>query len=210
MSALNQIAVIGIGNVGAPLARRSRAAGYPVVVGARDVGAARDKFQGLDISVASPSEAAAGAGIVLLTVPATVAVATARALNLRHGTVLVDCTNPLRWDDGPVWTPPTEGSMTQALAAALPGVDVVKGFSHFGAEIHEDPRVGGMSADMFVAGDSVAAKARVLELATALGYRGLDAGPARNAALLENLAVLWTQLAGTGKGRQFAFKALDR
>ncbi len=210
MSALKRIAVIGTGNVGAPLARRSRAAGYSVAVGARDVAAALDKFQGLDIAVASPPDAAASAELVLLTIPATVAVSTARALKLEHGTVLVDCTNPLRWDDGPVWDPPAEGSMAAALAAALPGVDVVKGFSHFGAEVHEDPVVGGLPADMFVAGDSLAAKARVLELATALGYRGLDAGPLRNAALLENLAMLWIQLAVTGKGRQFAFKALER
>lgn len=210
MSALSRIAVIGTGNVGAPLARRLRAAGYPVVVGARDVGAAADKFQGLDISVAAPADAAAQADIVLLTTPANVAVATARSLNLRHGAVLVDCTNPLRWDDGPVWAPPEEGSMAAALAAALPGVDVVKGFSHFGAEVHEDPVVGGMPADVFVAGDSQAAKARVLELVTALGYRGLDAGPTRNAALLENLAMLWIHLAVTGKGRQFAFKAIER
>lgn len=210
MSALDRIAVIGTGNVGAPLARRLRAAGYPVVVGARDIGAAADKFAGCDIPVATPSDAAAQADIVLLTIPANVAVSTARALNLRHGVILVDCTNPVRWDDGPVWAPPAEGSMTAALAAALPGVDVVKGFSHFGAEVHEDPVVGGLPADMLVAGDSPGAKARVLELAQALGYRSLDAGPMRNAALLENLATLWIQLAVTGKGRQFAFKALER
>lgn len=210
MSVSNRIAVIGTGNVGAPLARRARAAGYSVVVGARDVGAAAEKFKGLDVAVASPAEAAASADVVLLTIPANVAIATAHGLNLRHGVVLVDCTNPLRWDDGPVWAPPPEGSMTAALAAALPGVDVVKGFSHFGAEVHEDPLVGGLPADMFVAGDSPSAKARVLELAQALGYRGLDAGPTRNAALLENLAMLWIHLAVTGKGRQFAFKALER
>ncbi len=210
MSDANRVAVIGTGNVGAPLARRLRAAGYTVVVGARDAAAAADKFAGLGIPVASPADAVVDADIVLLTTPANAAVATARALKMRNGAVLVDCTNPVRWDNGPVWDPPAEGSMVGALAAALPGIDVVKGFSHFGAEVHENPIVSGMPADMFVAGDSVAAKAKVLELATALGYRGLDAGPARHAALLENLAVLWIQLAVTGKGRQFAFKAIER
>lgn len=100
--------------------------------------------------------------------------------------------------------------MAAALAAACPGVRVVKGFSHFGAEVHDDPMVGGMAADMMVAGDDEDAKQTVMGLGVALGYRSLDAGPLRNAALLENLAMLWIQLATTGMGRQFAFKAVNR
>ncbi|MBS1818181.1 MAG: NAD(P)-binding domain-containing protein [Acidobacteria bacterium] len=206
----SRIAIIGTGNVGAPLGRRLAGLGYRVVFGARDVGAAREKLQGIQAEVALPKDAAVGADMVLLTVPANVALGTARALELAPGTILVDCTNPLRWDGGPVWAPPAEGSMTAALAAALPGVRVVKGFSHFGAEVHDDPVVSGMAADMFVAGDDQDARQAVLDLGTALGYHAQDAGPLRNAALLENLAVLWIQLATTGRGRQFAFKAVGR
>lgn len=210
MTQATHIAIIGTGNVGMPLGRRLAALGYRVTFGARDVAAAKEKLQGLDSGVASPREAATGAHVVLLTVPATVALGTARDLHLAPGTILVDCTNPLQWDGGPVWAPPAEGSMAAALAAALPGVHVVKGFSHFGAEVHEDPIVGGMAADMCVAGDDEEAKRTVMALGTALGYRSLDAGPLRNAALLENLAMLWIQLATTGMGRQFAFKAINR
>jgi predicted dinucleotide-binding enzyme len=190
--------------------RRLSALGYQLTFGARDVAAAREKLQGIAADVASPRDAAARAQVVLLTVPATAALASARDLHLAPGRILVDCTNPLHWDGGPVWAPPAEGSMAAALAAACPVVRVVKGFSHFGAEVHDDPIVGGMPADMFVAGDDAEAKTTVMALGTALGYRSLDAGPLRNAALLENLAMLWIQRATTGMGRQFAFIAVGR
>lgn len=210
MTQAMHIAIIGTGNVGLPLGRRLSALGYRVTFGARDVAAAREKLDGIAADVASPRDAASAAQVVMLTVPATVALGTARDLHLPAGAILVDCTNPLRWDGGPVWAPPAEGSMAEALAAACPGVRVVKGFSHFGAEVHDDPIVGGMAADMFVAGDDEPAKKDVMALGTALGYRSLDAGPLRNAALLENLAMLWIHLATTGMGRHFAFKAINR
>ena len=208
MSLSLRIAVIGTGNVGAPLGRRLATLGYHVAFGARDVAAAAEKLP--DAWVMSQKEAASDADVVILTVPANVAVSSARHLDMRPGTILVDTTNPLKWDGGPVWDPPAEGSMAAALAAALPGIHVVKGFSHFGAETHENTTVSGMAADMFVAGDSDEAKQVVMQLGRELGYNSLDAGPLRNASLLENLAMLWIQMAVTGKGRQFAFKLIDR
>ena len=208
MSHSLRIAVIGTGNVGAPLGRRLATLGYHVAFGARDVAAAAEKLP--DAWVMSQKEATADADVVILTVPSSVAIGTAKSLDLRPGTILVDTTNPLKWDGGPVWDPPAEGSMAAALAAALPGVHVVKGFSHFGAETHENPMVGGMPADMFVAADDDPAKQTVMQLGRELGYNSLDAGPLRNASLLENLAMLWIQVAVTGKGRQFAFKLIDR
>jgi predicted dinucleotide-binding enzyme len=51
----------------------------------------------------------------------------------------------------------------------------------------------------------------VAELARGAGFRPLDAGPLRNAALLEAMAVLWIQLALVGgHGREVAWKLLDR
>ncbi len=46
-----------------------------------------------------------------------------------------------------------------------------------------------------------------MRLASAMGFRTFDAGPLRNAALLENLAVLWIQLATQGGlGRDHSFR----
>jgi hypothetical protein len=96
--------------------------------------------------------------------------------------------------------------VAQALAEAFPDLAIVKGFNHFGAEIQASPAMPSGPADAFFAGDDAAAKERVVALAGAMGFRGRDAGPLRNAGLLENLAVLWIHLASAGTDRTFAFR----
>jgi len=143
-------------------------------------------------------------------VPGGVAVEAATALGDLTGKVLVDCTNPIRWDQGPVWAPPAEGSNAAALAKALPGVAVVKAFSTFGAEFHADPSLSEGPVDVQLAGDAEG-RSRVADLARHAGFCPIDAGPLRNAAVLENLAVLWIHLATVGgHGREVAFKLLSR
>ena len=114
------------------------------------------------------------------------------------------------WWSGHATPPPPEVSVTVALTAALPGVRVVKAFNHFGAETHGDPQVSGEKADAFVAGADDEVRATVRALAEALGFHTQDGGPLRNAALLENLTILWLHLAQSGTGRHFAFKAVGR
>jgi predicted dinucleotide-binding enzyme len=151
-------------------------------------------------------DAAKGADAVFVTVPALAAVDTVRQAAPTAGTVVVDCTNPVTWTDGPVWTPPAAGSVAQAIAAAFPDLIVVKGFNHFGSEIQADPAMPSGPADAFFAGDDVEAKTRIVALAGTMGFTGHDAGPLRNAGLLENLAALWIHLASAGTGRNFAFR----
>jgi NADPH-dependent F420 reductase len=207
---MTTVAVLGAGKVGQALATRLVAAGIDVRFGARDPAAVSVGGDLAAASVTTPQEAASTADCVLLAVPAAAAIAAARSAGDLAGRIVVDCTNPLRWDRGPVWTPPSEGSVTAALAAALPDVAVVKGFNHFGAEIQRDPSLAGGPADAFFASDDEAAKASVMELATRMGFRAHDAGPLRNAAVLENLAVLWIHLAGAGAGREWALAMRGR
>lgn len=210
------LAIIGTGNVGSALGIRLAGAGHPIRFGVRP---GKDGSELLDqvtsvsgrAELAPPSEAAAAAEIVFLAVPATAAVEAARALKLAPGKILVDCTNPIRWDAGPIWTPPPAGSMTAALAEALPDVRVIKAFNGFGAEFHKDPHLGDASVDVYMAGDDKAAKDQLARIVRNAGFAPVDAGPLRNAALLENLAVLWIHLATVGGlGRHIAFKLLER
>lgn len=207
------LAIIGKGNVGSSLGARLGAAGYPVTFGVRagsDPGDLLQRVPGAQI--ATPEAAAAGADVIFLAVPGPVAVDAARALGDLSGKVLVDCNNPVRWDAGPVWNPPPEGSLTQALAAALPGTRVLKAFNTFGAEYHADPAIDAETAiDVFIAGDDVDAKTALTGIAQRAGFATVDAGPLRNAPVLENLAVLWIHLAlAGGQGRDIAFKMLRR
>ena len=141
--------------------------------------------------------------MIFLAVPGTVAVSVAKSLAPHlEGKVLDDCNNPLPWKDGPVWAPPPEGSLAEALAKAAPGAKVVKAFNGFGAEHHLDPK----GADVFMAGDDQGAKAAVAEIANKAGFRAIDSGPLRNAGVVENVAILWIHLAMVGgKGRGFSF-----
>lgn len=206
---MSTIAIQGAGNVGCALAERLMKAGAAVMFGARDPAAVTATLAGRlpDITVTTPADAAADADIIMLAVPAAAAIAATRDAGNLSGKILVDCTNPVKWEGGPVWAPPAEGSVAQALAKAFPGVRVLKGFNHFGAEIHANPKLQNGGADAFFAGDDADAKRTVIELASRMGFQASDAGPLRNAALLENLAVLWIHLAtATGGTRGFAFR----
>jgi predicted dinucleotide-binding enzyme len=205
-----RISVIGAGSVGGSLGARLSRSGMPVQFGVREGGDTKELLArcAKDASAADVASASAWGDVVFLALPAAAAVEVARAnAKQLEGKVVVDCTNPLAWKDGPVWAPPPEGSLAAAIAKAAPGARVVKGFNTFGAEFHADPEHAGKpAAQVFLAGDDAEAKKKVTEVATKGGFRVVDAGPMRNAAVLENMAMLWIHLAMVGgHGRNFVF-----
>lgn len=207
---MEKIAIIGAGNVGGNLGARLASAGYEVRFGVRGDKDVSEVLQRANASKDTPEGAAAWADVIFLAVPGKAAVSAARALGDLRGKVLVDCTNPIAWSGGPVWDPPAEGSSAAALAAAV-DASVVKAFNTFGAEFHQDPalKVGGI--DVQLAGDDAGAKERVAAVAAKAGFTPVECGPLRNAALLENLAVLWIHVAMVEKkGRNIGFKLLGR
>jgi 8-hydroxy-5-deazaflavin:NADPH oxidoreductase len=206
---MTRIAVIGAGKLGGNLGTRLSTSGFDVKFGVRAID---DKVTALlartnGATAGTPEAAAAWADVVFLAVPGNVAVDVARELAKQlDGKVVVDCNNALVWKDGPVWTPPPEGSLTQAIAKAAPGARLIKGFNAFGAEFHGDPNHAGAAAQVFYAGDDADAKKTFAEIATNGGWRPVDAGPLRNAAVLENAAILWIHLAlAAGHGRDWTF-----
>lgn len=205
-----KIAIIGAGNVGGNLGATLSKAGLPVHFGVKD--ASKDTKQllarcGSDAHVETVEAAANWGDVVFIAVPANVAVDVARSLaSSLAGKIVVDCNNPLTWKEGPVWAPPAEGSLAQAIAKAAPSARVVKGFNTFGAEFHANPKHAGTAADVFLAGDDADAKKTVSDVAKQAGFVAIDAGPLRNASVLENLAMLWIDLAMVrGQGRDFTF-----
>jgi predicted dinucleotide-binding enzyme len=64
---------------------------------------------------------------------------------------------------------------------------------------------------MLVAGDNGAKKPVVMELVGKLGFESVDAGPLKNARLLEPFAMVWIdQAMKRGRGRDFAFALVRR
>jgi len=74
-----------------------------------------------------------------------------------------------------------------------------------------NPAYAGEKTVMFIAADDAEAKRVVAQLSDALGFETFDAGPLRQARLLEPLAMLWISLAyAQGLGPDFAFKLVRR
>ena len=119
--------------------------------------------------------------------------------------------------DGYAWGGVSKGSCTSAGPAVVPGPGWAAGASVFktlnttGYGNMAEPAFYGVKSVMFVAGDDAAAKPKVIALVAALGFEVIDAGPLRNARLLEAHAMLWIELAlKRGLGRDFAFAILRR
>jgi NADPH-dependent F420 reductase len=210
MVAAMKIAIIGAGNVGGNLGARLSKSGFAVCFGLKDGkdAAALLVRCGKDATTGTVEEAARQGDVVFLALPANVVVDVVKSLgSLLDGKIIVDCNNPLTWKDGPVWAPPAEGSLTQAIAKVAPRSKVLKAFNQFGAEHHGDPNLTGAPATVFIAGDDGAAKKSLEDIATKAGFHPIDAGPLRNAGVLENVAILWIHLAMVGgKGRGFTIE----
>src|SRR4051794_9718969 len=133
----------GTGDQGRGLARRFALAGHPVVIGSRSAeraeAAARDLRATLpptaQVSGAANAEAAAAGDVVVVAVPWEGHEALVRdvAAGLA-GKVVVDCVNPLGFDErGAYALPVAEGSAAEQAAALLPDARVVAAFHHVSA-----------------------------------------------------------------------------
>ena len=209
-----RIGIIGGGNVGAALGKAFSGNGHEVVFGLRDPGG--EKAASLIGSIggsaraASVAEAAAAAEVVVLAVPWDSAYEAVQATGGLDGNIVIDATNPLAPELSGLKLGTTTSAAEQ-IAEWAPRAKVVKAFNTIGANHMADPRFGDARADMFICGDDDAARVAVAGLAKEIGFDVVDAGPLRQARLLEPLAMLWISLAyAQGQGRNIAFKLLRK
>jgi 8-hydroxy-5-deazaflavin:NADPH oxidoreductase len=208
-----KIAVIGTGSVGGTLGRRWAELGHSVCFGVRDVADADAralvaKIKG-DVRLASVSDAAKDAEVVVLATPyAANAAAIASAGDL-SGKILLDVTNPIGANFTLAVGYTTSGA--EEVAKLAPRARVIKAMNQVGFEVMANPIFAAGKPVMFVAGDDAAGKKVVLDLVSALGFEAIDAGELAIARLLEPYAMLWIHLmARRNMGRSFAFALLRR
>jgi predicted dinucleotide-binding enzyme len=103
----------------------------------------------------------------------------------------------------------TTTSGAEQVASWAPGAHVVKAFNTVGFNIMENPNFGNARPVLFYCGDHADAKQTVHQLIADLGFDAQDAGPLKQARLLEPFAMLWISLAMKG-GREIAFQLLKR
>jgi NADPH-dependent F420 reductase len=194
---IKTIAVLGgTGNEGPGLARRwARSGRYQIIIGSRQREKAErvaDELndmlgQALIKGLANP-DAAAAADVCVLTVPYSAQGPTLSSLKeILQGKVLVDVTVPLKPPKVSHVNVPEGGSAGQEAQAILgEGVRVVSAFQNVGAaHLAEDE--SRIDCDVLVCGDDKEAKAEAIALAEAAGMRGVDAGPLKNAVVVEGL-----------------------
>ena len=187
-----KIGIIGDGHVGAALRDGLQRAGYAVKAVGREPAGIKDT--------------GAWADVVILAVPYGAVGSAVEALgDTVRGKVLVDATNPLTGNMQLAAGCTNSGA--EQLQAQVPGARVVKAFNNHFAQNMTTGTVKGQAVSILAAGDDAAAKAQVVELARAIGFDAIDAGPLKNARYIEPLAYLTIQLGySVGLGLDIGFR----
>jgi NADPH-dependent F420 reductase len=182
----------GTGEQGRGLARRFALAGHSVIIGSRshDRAYAVAREIGPNARGLANRDAAREAGLVIAAVPwkGHAELLSGLATELA-GKIVVDCVNPLGFDQrGAYPLPVAEGSAAEQAAGLLPGSRVVAAFHHVSAVLLLDPEVESIDMDVLVLGDDRAATDLVQALAARIpGVRGVYAGRLRNCGQIEAL-----------------------
>jgi 8-hydroxy-5-deazaflavin:NADPH oxidoreductase len=186
-----KLGILGNGNVGSALARGLKRAGHEVRAVGEDAAAIRD--------VAGWGE------VVILAVPfGAIDDVVKTAGEALSGKTVIDVTNALDANMNLAIGYTTSGA--EELQKKLPRSRVVKAFNTVFAQHMDTGKLGDERLTTFVAGDDAAAKKAVLELARQIGFDAVDAGPTKNARLLEPFGFFNIQLGyGLNMGTQIGF-----
>jgi len=190
---IKTISIIGgTGALGSGLAKRWVKAGYRVVIGSRKAEKAVDSASALNKALPDASveglqnRAAAAAGdVVVLTVPFAHQRPTLEDIRAElSGKILIDTTVPLVPPKVARVQMPAEGCaalITQQIVGE--NVTVVSAFQNVAAELMASE----MACDVLVAGDKLAAREVVIQLAEQAKFNAWHAGPLANSAATEAL-----------------------
>jgi hypothetical protein len=205
-----KLATIGAGNIGKSIGAWAAKAGYDVIFTAKNEQHAKDAAAaaGTRATSAGVREAVAAADIILLAVPyGAAAEVLAEVTDQLKGKILIDATNALTADYSGL-TVGFTSSAAEEIAKRVPEANVVKAFNTVFAQVFasQDPTIKGKTITVFYAGDDKAAKAKVAELITKMGFDAVDAGALTSARTLEPMALLNIALGyGLGHGTSIGF-----
>ncbi len=204
-----RIAVLGAGSVGGTLGAIWLSKGHNVAFGVPDPQKSKRNIT-TGAEVTTNKEAAAGAEVVVLSVPWPAAHEAIRNAGELDNKILIDCTNPLAPDLSGLVIGGTT-SAAEMVATWAPAARLVKAFNTIGAVNYGNAQFGTQRADGFYCGDDQEAKNVARVLVDEVGLNPVDIGPLKNARLLEPLAMLWIDLAvNQAQGTNHGFKLLRR
>ena len=206
-----KIGIIGAGDVGGTLGKSWRQRKHDVMFGVRNLQSQNvQRLTEIDKSLmfGNINDAVAFGDVILFAIPWTSIEETVRGRNL-SGKIVIDPTNPLTPDLRQLAF--DDSSVAERIANLAKGAKVVKAFNTIGAQTLNNLIFGSNRADLFLCGDDTPSKRVVGELAADIGFDVVDIGSLANARMLENLALLWIELALRQElGPNIAFKLLRR
>ena len=195
---MNNISIIGTGNMASTIATLAVAGGNTVEVIGRDQSKAAELAKSLGGGTTTGEFGAVPAGDIVIVALgyANVVPVVAQYGEALAGKVIVDVCNPVN-SSGDGLAIPDGTSIAQDVAAAAPAsASVVKAFNTtFGAVLAK-----GQPLDVFIAGDDERAKADVAEFVESLELRPLDVGGLTMAHYLEGTGLVMIGLAQHGVG----------
>jgi 8-hydroxy-5-deazaflavin:NADPH oxidoreductase len=187
-----RIGIIGSGNMGRTLGLVWTELGHEVFFGSRDTtsSTAAAALARKNARHGTNDEAAAFGEVLFWTVRDVAPAEMLRSPSSVDGKVVIDPNNGPLLNDYSLWPAPGALSLAEKLAAQLPKARVVKAFNTMAQEVFElaPAPLNEHSVSAFLAGDDEAAKETVAELARAMGFVPVDAGPLKAARMLEGLA----------------------
>jgi len=170
---MKKIAIIGDGNVGSALARGIGRAGYEVRATGKE----------------NVRETAAWGDVIILAVPFAAVPDVVKTIgDAANGKVVIDVTNALNPDMTLAVGFTTSGA--EELQKQATGARVVKAFNTVFAQHMDSGKIGSETLTVLAASDDEEAKSTALELAKAIGFDAVNAGPLQNARWLETLGLL--------------------
>jgi 8-hydroxy-5-deazaflavin:NADPH oxidoreductase len=188
-----KVAVLGgTGAFGSALARRLVEAGIDVTIGSRDPDRAKATAAEVGARGLLNPDAVEGVDLVVLSVDASAALATAAELTDAIGeTPVLSVASELRFEQGSALPAGDPLSLAERTQQVLRG-PVLAGLHSLAASTLA---AGKAEGDALVCGDDETAKATALELAQALVTgRALDAGPLASARALEGMTAVIVNL----------------
>lgn len=204
------IALIGSGHIGAGLARAWSKRSHTLVFGARNPDDAEliALSKETQATIASIAEAAQTAEVVVFAMPFAALDEVLKATGDLSGKLIIDCTNAV--ERGMQLKYGHTTSAAEELQKKIPKAHVFKSFNAQGAENLANPVYGGVPATNFFCGDDAEARKQMKQLVEDVGFDAVDAGPLKNARLIEPLMLLWVTASQSLGTRDIAFKLLRR
>jgi predicted dinucleotide-binding enzyme len=196
-----KIAVIGTGKIGGTLGRAFARGGHEVTFGSRRPDSS-DAAGDAGATVADIAGALRDAEVVTIAVPSgAVDEFLADHADKLAGRLVIDATNR-------VGGPGPAHSAAQ-IAAAAPTARYVRAFNTLGWENFDNPVFDGVPADLFFSAPT-ADRSTVEELISAVGLRPVYVGEGQQ-DVVDGVLWLWFALAiGQRRGRNLAFRVLER